>query len=273
MTPPFRGAMRDKYGRCSYVSAKREAPALARRLPSATFYSRLAIGPMRWLCRLAAQGRSDDAAWVHGSDWAADIFEDLGGVIDIRGLENVASLSGPCVFIANHMSTLETFLLPGIIRPMRPVTFVVKRSLVEMPFFGPVMRSRDPIAVDRKNPREDLKEVLEGGRERLANGISIVVFPQSSRSPHFDRSHFNTIGVKLAAAANVPALPLALKTDAWGMGNKIRELGPIRPDLPVRFNFGEPLRMSGKGKNEHVRICDFIESSLNEWQARDGAKQ
>ena len=101
-------------------------------------------------------------------------------------------------------------MLPGIIRPHRAVTFVMKKSLVTLPFFGAVMRSRDPIVVGRTNPREDLTAVLEGGVERLKKGISIIVFPQSTRTPDFDPQHFNTIGVKLARKAGVPVVPAFL---------------------------------------------------------------
>ncbi len=100
--------------------------------------------------------------------------------------------------------------------------------------------------------------------------MSIVVCAQSTRSIKFSREHVNSIGIKLARKAQVPVIPLALKTDAWGMGRKIKELGKIRPGLPVRFKFGAPMRIRGNGKEEHETICRFIEENLNSWSARDG---
>ena len=111
--------------------------------------------------------------------------------------------------------------------------------------------------------------VLDGGVERLSRGISIIVFPQSTRMPVFDEHHFNTIGVKLARKANVPVVPLALKTDAWGQGKKFKELGKITP-LPVHYHFGNALRVQGNGKEEHQHICDFIRGNLEHWQKEDG---
>lgn len=238
--------------------------------PSASFYWRLAMGPFKWLCGRAKKGQCDDAAWVFGSAWCWDILEEIGCPFDIRGMDNIDKGGEPRVFIANHMSTLETFILPAIIRPRMPVTFVVKKSLVEMPMFGHVMRSRDPIVVGRTNPREDLAAVLDGGVERLKKGISIVVFPQSTRSRNFEPEHFNSIGIKLARKANAPVVPLALKTDAWGQGRKIKELGAIRPDLPARFLFGRPMRIEGPGKKEHAEICRFIGDNIAQWQKNDG---
>lgn len=262
-----------KYGdQNAYRSPDYVASKFYTAFPSLVFYHLLFWGPLAWLCKRGAKGKCDDAAWVYGSAWVGEIFEKLGGCIDIEGQDNFRA-GGPYVFIANHMSTLETFVLPGILRPYGPITFVVKKSLTTMPFFGPVMRSRDPIAIGRKNPREDLVNVLKGGAERLKKGISIVVFPQSTRTVHFDKKNFNSIGIKLAKSADVPYIPLVLKTDAWGQGKKIKEAGRIRPDLPVRFRFGKPVKVTGNGKNEHQQTCDFIEETLSRWQAQDGINE
>lgn len=265
------GVLEDKFlTGDAYCSVRRRPGALDFALPSASFYLRLALGPLGWLCRRAAQGACDDAAWVYASVAVADLMERLGGSIDIVGMDAINASGGPCVFVANHMSTLETFLLPGIIRPRRPVTFVVKRSLTTMPLFGPVMRSRDPIVVDRVHPRADLEAVLDGGCARLARGVSVIVFPQHTRSRRFDPRQFNSIGIKLARKAGVPVVPLALKTDAWGTGRKIKELGAIRPQLPIRFCFGQPLAVVGRGREQHEAVCRHIEGHLRRWQRWDG---
>lgn len=271
MTPAFEpNTIRNKFPGDTYHGGSKNPVIWARKFPSLYFYSRLALGPVGWLFRKAAKGQCDDAAWVHGSAWVADILEETGIGLEMEGLSAMDAVQEPCVIIANHMSTLETFLLPSMIRPHMPVTFVVKDSLVKMPLFGPVMRSRDPIVVGRKNPREDLAHVLSGGKERLAKGISIVVFPQSTRSIEFDADKFNSIGVKLARAAQAPVIPLALKTDAWGQGKKIKETGSVRPDLPVRFKFAEPLKINGPGKKEHEQICSYIGQTVKYWQEKDG---
>jgi 1-acyl-sn-glycerol-3-phosphate acyltransferase len=263
------GEMRVKFPGDTYS----HKPAGAGIVPAAAaMYSRIFAGPLAWLCHKAAKGKCDDYAWVWASDWLTDILEDY-CPLEACGLDYFRKLDGPCVVVANHMSTLETFVLPGMLRPSRPVTFVVKKSLVEMPFFGPVMRSRDPLVVGRKSPREDLATVINGGRERLEKDISIVVFPQSTRSLEFDIRHFNTIGVKLAQRAGVPVVPLALKTDAWGQGKIIRDFGRIRRGMPVRFRFGAPIEIQGNGKSEHAAICDFISSTLADWQAQDGVNK
>jgi 1-acyl-sn-glycerol-3-phosphate acyltransferase len=160
------------------------------------------------------------------------------------------------------MGSLDAFVLPTIIQPLKRVTFIVKQSLVEYPIFGHIMRSRDPILVGRTNPREDLRVVLEGGMERLRRGISIVVFPQTTRTVTFDPAAFNSIGIKLAKRAQVPVVPLALKTDAWGNGKYLKDFGKIDPSKTVHFVFGQPMHIQGPGAAEHQQIVEFIRKHL-----------
>jgi len=163
------------------------------------------------------------------------------------------------------MSVLETLVLPCIIQPFREATFVVKKSLVDYPVFKHVMRSRDPVLVGRKDPREDLLSVMAGGRERLAQGRSIIIFPQTTRSSEFDPEQFNSIGVKLAARSGVPVVPIALKTDAWGVGRLLKDFGKIHPETTVHFCFGNPLVITGNGRVEHESIVRFIQEKLAKW--------
>jgi len=157
-------------------------------------------------------------------------------------------------------------VLPVIIAPRRRVTFVVKESLVRHPLFGDVMRSRDPIVVGRTDPRKDLEAVLNGGMELLSRGISVIIFPQSTRTVVFRPEDFNSLGVKLAKRAGVKVVPFALKTDFWGQGRVMKELGRLDSSKHIYFRFGEPFEVMGSGKEENQSIIDFIRASLDEWK-------
>jgi len=207
----------------------------------------------------------DTKAWADSSFEIFRFIEKTGGKFHITGMENITKSSGPVLFISNHMSTLETMIFPGIIAPHREVTFVVKESLVKHPLFGDVMRSRNPIVVGRTDPRKDLEAVMNGGVDLLSKGTSIVIFPQSTRSLDFKPEEFNSLGVKLAKKAGVEVVPVAIKTDFWGIGKWIKELGPLDHNKPIHIKFGEPFRITGNGKEENQKIIDFIKSSLEEW--------
>jgi 1-acyl-sn-glycerol-3-phosphate acyltransferase len=208
----------------------------------------------------------DTKAWTDSSFEILKYIEKAGGKFHITGMENIIKPAGAVLFIGNHMSTLETMILPSIIGPHKELTFVVKESLVRHPFFGDVMRSRNPIVVGRSDPRKDLEAVMNGGIERLSKGVSIVIFPQSTRSVDFKPEEFNSLGVKLARKAGVQVIPIALKTDFWGNGKWIKELGPLDHHKPINIKFGEPFSITGNGREEHQRIIDFIQSSLAMWK-------
>jgi len=214
----------------------------------------------------AKSGLYDDKAWADSSYYIFRFIEKTGGKFHLSGMENIAKSPEPVLFIGNHMSTLETMILPCIIQPLRKVTFVVKESLVNHPLFGDVMRSRDPIVVGRSDPRKDLEAVMNGGMELLSKGISIVIFPQSTRSLEFKPEEFNSLGVKLAKKAGVKIIPVALKTNYWQNGKIIKELGPIDRHKPIHIKFGEPFPVTGSGKEENQKIIDFIQASLLEWR-------
>ena len=248
----------------AYRTAPAGRPVFARRLPGLGFYSRVALIVWR-AARAASRGNYDDDDWRRSSLDVFRALEAVGGLVEIEGVDHFRNIGGPCVFIGNHMSTLETFLLPSIIVPSKRITYVVKRSLVEYPVFGHVMRSRDPIVVGRTNPREDLTAVFEGGAKRLGEGISIVVFPQTTRTEVFDPAAFNSIGIKLAKRARVPVVPVSLKTDAWGNGRFFKDFGKIDPARVVHIAFGQPLSVQGTGAGEHQRVIDFIREHLRAW--------
>jgi 1-acyl-sn-glycerol-3-phosphate acyltransferase len=216
----------------------------------------------------ALQGKYDAEAWALSSFDVFKLIESCGGKFHITGMDHIRRCSEPAVFVGNHMSTLETMVLPCIIAPEKKVTFAVKESLVKNPFFGAVMRSRDPIVLGRENSRDDLSVVLNKGQELLSNGTSVVIFPQSTRMVEFVPAKFNSLGVKLAANAKVRVIPFALKTDFWEIGKLVRDLGRISRHKPIHIAFGEPLTICGNGKKENAEIIDFIVSHLKEWNAK-----
>ena len=248
----------------SYVTPPGVSTFFSRVFPSLSHYLRIA-GIIFSAGSLAGRGEYTAQDWIKSSADTLHSLEKTGTKIHIEGLEHFKELGGPCVFIGNHMSTLETFALPCIIEPFKKVTFVTKDSLLKYPYFGKVLASRNPIVVGRVNPREDLTTMLKEGQKRIEDGVSIIVFPQSTRSFCFDLTAFNSIGIKLARRAGVPIVPVAVKTDVWGVGRFIKDFGPVMPQKDVRLRFGSSLMVQGNGKEEHAQVCDFISSTLKQW--------
>jgi 1-acyl-sn-glycerol-3-phosphate acyltransferase len=217
--------------------------------------------------RVARRGDYNRVFWAAGALEIIRMVEAVGGRVEITGLSGQARHAEPVVFVANHMSMIDAFFLPGILLPFRHITFVVKKSLLDYPLFGPVMRAVRPVAVSRENPRDDLRKVMTEGEAHLADGRSMVVFPQATRSPVFDRTIFNSLGVKLARRAGVMVVPVALKTDFQGHGRFLKDLGRIDPRNTIHIAFGAPIPVDGAGQAAHERVAAFIADHLRRWGA------
>ena len=214
---------------------------------------------------VAKHGNFNDMEYCKISDNTFKLIENCGGKMHIRGLDNVRNLTDPVVFIGNHMSVLETFILPGLIIPFRAVSFVVKESLIHHPLFGQIMKATKPIPVTRTDPKKDFKSVMTNGKQLLEEGRHIIVFPQSTRG-EFVASEFSSIGEKLAKKAKVSIVPIALKTDFWGVGSVLKDFGKITRDRKIFFEFGKPLSSDMDKRELHSAIVTFIEEKLNEWK-------
>jgi 1-acyl-sn-glycerol-3-phosphate acyltransferase len=216
----------------------------------------------------ARKGTYDRKTWARGSLGVVKIAESAGGKLHVSGLKGVAEHQEPLVYVANHMSLLDTLVLPCILLAFNRLTFVVKKGLLRYPVLGSIIRAIHPIAVTRQNPREDLKLVLTQGQALISQGCSIIIFPQATRSSVFDVASFNSLGVKLARKAGVAVVPVALKTDFQGNGRIFKDMGAVDPSKELYIKFGEPIPVKGNGQETHQYIVRFITENLTAWGAK-----
>jgi 1-acyl-sn-glycerol-3-phosphate acyltransferase len=234
------------------------------KFPELNFYSHL----FKVFTKANLQTRKklyDRFQWVSSSRDIMKGLEKVGVKFHISGMENFKSIDTPAVFIGNHMSVLETLVLPCIINPIKPVVFVTKKELTTMPLFGPINNARHPIVVGRSNARDDLTLVMNQGADRIREGRSIILFPQKTRSKTLTPSEFNSLGTKLAKRNKVPVIPLALLTDTWNNGKYVKDVGILDTSKTAYFAFGEPMEITGNGSEQHQNVIDFISSNLIKW--------
>ncbi|QXH46693.1 1-acyl-sn-glycerol-3-phosphate acyltransferase [Pseudomonas xanthosomatis] len=170
----------------------------------------------------------------------------LGINYKVTGAENVPQV--PCVILSNHQSTWETFFLSAYFSPLSQV---LKRELLYMPFFGWAMAMLRPIAIDRKNPKEALRQVASQGDELLKQGTWVLIFPEGTRVPHGQIGKFSRGGTALAVNAGLPVLPIAHNAgkfwprEGWGK----------RPGT-IEIVIGEPMYAEGSGPRAIAELND-----------------
>jgi 1-acyl-sn-glycerol-3-phosphate acyltransferase len=140
--------------------------------------------------------------WCRCATWLAKVV--VGIRYEVQGLENIPQQ--PCVILAKHQSTWETFFLSAFFEPLSQV---VKRELLYVPFFGWAMAMLKPIAIDRSNPKAALKQLAKQGAERIEQGAWVLIFPEGTRIPPGQIGKFSRGGAALAVNAGLPVLPIA----------------------------------------------------------------
>ena len=130
--------------------------------------------------------------------------------VRITGLENLPS--GPCVILSNHQSAWESFYIQWL---AQPASFVLKRELLWLPFFGWSVAAMRPIAIKRSKPTAAMRQVLKKGQARLTCGLKVVIYPEGTRNPSNELGSFKTGGAALAKLAGVDVVALAHNAGAY----------------------------------------------------------
>jgi 1-acyl-sn-glycerol-3-phosphate acyltransferase len=172
--------------------------------------------------------------WCAANVWAARFL--CGIRYLVVGRENIPSTSH--LILSKHSSTFETVALSGI---FSPVSFVAKRELLWLPFFGWAFALASPITINRSAGSRALQQMVEQGQERLAQGFWIVIFPEGTRIKAGTRAKYKTGGARLAIGMDRPILPVAHNAGyLWPKGVWGKTAGTIT------ISIGRPIAATGR---------------------------
>lgn len=155
----------------------------------------------------------------------------------VSGAENIPSER--CVILAKHQSTWETFFLSAYFQPLSQV---LKKELLRVPFFGWAMALLKPIAIDRGNPKQALKQLASQGAERLEQNCWVLIFPEGTRMPVGQIGKFSRGGAALAVNAGLPVLPIAHNAGVFWP-----KLGWAKKPGTIDVVIGPPMYAEGEG--------------------------
>jgi 1-acyl-sn-glycerol-3-phosphate acyltransferase len=205
--------------------------------------------------------------WAHYCFASLQKAEKYGTDVIMDGWNNRKEHDGPVVYLANHMSTLETVMLPFVLLTYGPIGPVVKQSLSHLPCLEKAAAHMGLIPIGRKSPREDLATIFGVGVDRIKEGNSILIFAQGTRQSVFARKGWSSIGSKLAEKAGVPVVPIAVKTDMEptrpGGKGWFKDFGTVDPSKDIRLACGPVL--TGTSRELQRASFDWIKSKLDSW--------
>lgn len=172
----------------------------------------------------------------------------------VTGLEHLRQGTGQ-VILSNHQSSWETIAL-GTFLP-QPQTWVMKRELLRVPFFGWALAVFDPIAIERSAGRKAMKQLLTVGSERLALGHTIVIFPEGTRVAPGQVKRFGIGGAMLAAGTGMQVIPIAHNAGCFWGRHQLRK----RPGV-IDVVIGAPIETKGLSAGAINALAeDWIQST------------
>lgn len=126
----------------------------------------------------------------------------------IEGIENLPNK--PVIIFCKHQSTWETFALQVIFNKINnKISFVFKQELFYIPFFGWGLAAMKPVAIKRGSGKIAVNALTTNGIKRLKEGISVVIFPEGTRTSSTGPGKYRIGGAVLAAQSSYPVVPVA----------------------------------------------------------------
>jgi 1-acyl-sn-glycerol-3-phosphate acyltransferase len=173
----------------------------------------------------------------------------------VHGLANIPT-DQPVVVACNHQGDWETFYL---LTMGLPVSTVLKKELLYIPFFGWALAMLNPIAIDRKRKTNALKQLSQQGCERLGAGISVLIFPEGTRTPSGPLGPCTKGAAMLAHKAGVPILPIVQNSGRLSPPHSWVKRAGV-----VEVKIGQPIKADVPTKEMHAQMVSWMTENLAE---------
>ena len=192
------------------------------------------------------------ALWNVFIIWAAKVI--CGIHYEKKGFENFPD--SPIIVLSKHQSAWETIFL--LMASPRPLVFVFKKSILYIPFFGWGIALLKMIPIDRSKGKDAFAQVVKIGRQRLADGQWVIMFPEGTRTPVGQKGNYKGGGTRLAIETDTPVIPIALNSgECWPKNSFIKRPGTITVSV------GKPMYAEGMNATEFMaKVEEWIETEM-----------
>lgn len=202
------------------------------------------------------------STWTRIALWLLRVL--CGLRYEVHGRENIPNT--PSIVLCKHQSAWETLALQEVFPPQ---VWVMKRSILWVPFFGWGLAMLSPIAIDRSGGRAALKQVTEQGLDRIRKGLWVVIFPEGTRVAPGAVGRYGIGGAWLATHTNTPVVPVAHNAgEYWARNSFLKYPGTIT------MSIGAPISAEGEQPGTlNDKVQDWIETEMKRIQGADHKKQ
>lgn len=192
------------------------------------------------------------SGWAHFVMWWLRVTCNLD--YQVQGQENIPD--HPSIILSKHQSAWETIGLQTIFPPQ---VWVMKHSLLLIPFLGWAFVALAAIPIDRSAGREALKKLVENGKNRLARGLWVVIFPEGTRIAPGEKSKYHIGGAWLAAKTGTTVVPVAHNAGQYWRKNAF-----IKHPGTIQVVIGPPIETAGlKPDQVNKQVETWIEATMS----------
>jgi 1-acyl-sn-glycerol-3-phosphate acyltransferase len=174
--------------------------------------------------------------------------------ISVAGLDRLES-GRPYVFMANHASFLDILLLLALV-PL-DFRFIVKKEFFSIPILGLTVKSSAQIPLDRKHPRKGLQSINQAS-DLLKRGVSIVAFPEGTRSRDGNIHDFKRTLFVLPIRTRTPVVPVLIE----GTFQALRSGSVLLRRHPLKVTFFEPVAVDSLSDNDRALYAETVRQRL-----------
>jgi len=203
-------------------------------------------------------GYASAILWNKINVWSLRVICGVSWQVD--GKENIPDT--PCVVMAKHQSTWETYFLPTL---FYPGVYVAKRSLLFIPVFGWALYVLKFIMIDRSSGRSAIHQMCEQAADRLAKGRWVIVFPEGTRRPIGAEPNYRIGGAMIAQQVPTDVLPIALNA-----GEFWPRMGFIKWPGVITVSIGPVIHSEGKKASQILEETEqWIEGRMEQITVKD----
>jgi 1-acyl-sn-glycerol-3-phosphate acyltransferase len=186
--------------------------------------------------------------------WAPGMIRLAGAELHLEPLPDVA-WDRPAIYVMNHQSALDIPVAFAVL-PVN-LRFIAKHTLRRVPFLGWYMAWTGMVFVDRRNSAQAVAS-LNAAAARVRNGVSLLAYPEGTRSLDGSIRPLKKGPIVLALQAGVPLVPVVIQGSGVVMPSRLR---PLRPG-PVRLAVGRPIPTEGMGPETRDVLVAKVQAAL-----------
>lgn len=186
--------------------------------------------------------------------WTNSVLFSAGVKLNIEGLEKIDK-SKSYIFIGNHQSHFDVLSVFSAI-PLT-VRFMAKKELFQIPIFGWALYMSGTIRIDRSNRSRAISS-MNNALDRIRSGVSVVVFPEGTRSEDGKIRSFKKGGFVLAIKGGIPIIPISISGSRFILRKHSNRVYPGK----IKIVIGDPINTEDYGYQQREKLSDHVHNII-----------